>query len=72
MEKIEELLNRYLNEMLVQIIISNPRTRAEAAKISLRPVLLKNKLVFQASAQQNKKVFHKNYTVSDTVAEVLQ
>lgn len=72
MEKIEELLYKYLNDMLVQLIISNPRNRAEAAKISLRPVLLKEKLIFQASIQQEKKVFHKNLALEETVAEILQ
>ncbi len=72
MEKIEELLYKYLNEMLVQIVISNPRTGAEAAKISLRPVLLKEKLIFQASIKQEKKVFHKNLPLKEAVSEILQ
>ncbi len=36
MEKIRELLYKYLNEKLEKLIISNPRTGAEAVKISLR------------------------------------
>lgn len=57
MEKVEELLDKYLNEKLAQLIISNPRTGAEAVKISLRPVLLKGILIFQAGIQQEKRCF---------------
>ncbi|MCI8299458.1 MAG: SAM-dependent methyltransferase [Lachnospiraceae bacterium] len=72
MEKIEEILYKYLNEMLVRLIISNPRTRTETVKISLRPVLIRKKLVFQASIQQEKQVFHKNLSVQEAVEEILK
>ena len=71
MEKVEELLDKYLNEKLVQLIISNPRTGAEAVKISLRPVLLKGKLIFQAGIQQEKKVFHKNMPLQEAAETIL-
>ncbi len=71
MEKIRELLYKYLNAKLEKLIISNPRTRAEAVKISLRPILLKGELVFQASLQQEKKVFHQNMTFEKAVEEIL-
>ena len=32
MDKIEELLYKYLNEELIQIVISNPRTKSSAAE----------------------------------------
>ena len=70
MEKLEELLYKYLNEALAQLIISNPRSQAEAVKISLRPVLIKGKLVFQASLRQEKKVFHRNLTRQEAVEEI--
>ncbi|NBH13441.1 SAM-dependent methyltransferase [Lachnospiraceae bacterium] len=72
MEKIEELLYKYLNEMLVKLIISNPRTGTETVKISLRPVLIKKKLQFQASLQQEKKVLHKNFVLQEAVAEIVK
>ena len=71
MEKIRELLYKYLNEKLEKLIISNPRTGAEAVKISLRPILLKGGLVFQASLWQEKKVLHKNMTFEEAVEEIL-
>ncbi len=70
MKELEELLYKYLDKGLVQLIISNPRTQAEAVKISLRPVLLKGKLIFQASAQQDKKIFHYNFGKQEAVEAV--
>ena len=72
MKELEELLYKYLDKGLVQLIISNPRTQAEAVKISLRPVLLKGKLIFQASAQLDKKIFHYNFDKQEAVEAVLK
>lgn len=71
MEKIQRLLDQYLNEKLVRLTISNPKTKTEAAKISLRPVLLKGRLMFQASIQQEKQVFHRNLELQEAIDEIL-
>ncbi len=71
MEELRELLYKYLNEDLARLIISNPRNKTEAAKISLRPLLLKGELSFQASITQDKKVFHRNFNRSKAVEEIL-
>lgn len=72
MEELREVLYKYLNEELVRLTISNPRSKTEAAKISLRPVLLGGKLVFQASIQQDKKVLHQNFNRQETVEEIVK
>lgn len=72
MEALKELLYKYLNEKLTQIIISNPRDRKEAAKISLRPVLLRGRLTFQASEYQDKKVYHKNFSEEEAVTKIVK
>lgn len=72
MKEIEGLLYKYLDKALVRLVISNPRTQAEAVKISLRPVLLKEELIFQASVQQEKKVFHYNYEQREAVEAVIK
>ena len=71
MEQLRELLYKYLNQNLVQIIISNPRNREAAGKIHLRPVLVKDELVFQASEYKEKKVYHKNLTREEAVSQML-
>ena len=72
MEELQELLYKYLNQSLVQIIISNPRNREVAGKIHLRPVLVKEELVFQASEYKEKKVYHKNLVREDAIQQVLR
>lgn len=61
--EINELLDQFINERLVDIIISNPRVKKpdEAAKIKIRPVLLQDRLAFQASRYVGKQVFHENF-----------
>ena len=71
MEELRELLYKYLNENLVHIIISNPRNREAAGKIHLRPVLVREKMVFQASEYKEKKVYHKNLTREEALAQIL-
>ena len=72
MEELREVLYKYLNEELVRLTISNPRSKTEAAKISLRPVLLGGKLVFQASIRQDKKVLHQNFDRQEAVEEIVK
>lgn len=71
MEELREILYKYLNENLAQMIISNPRNREEAGKIHLRPVLVKGELIFQASEYKEKKVYHKNLPKEEAVEQIL-
>jgi SAM-dependent methyltransferase len=72
MEGLRELLERYFNEDLRKMVISNPRNREKAAKISLRPVLLKGGLAFQASEYLGNKVYHQNFPSQEAVGAVLE
>lgn len=60
MEQWIQRLIPFLNKKLVQIVMSSPRTRGGIMKIQIRPVLLKDRLMFQASEYSEKKVQHKN------------
>ena len=72
MNDLQQILDKYLNEQLVHIVISNPRSREIPSKINFRPVLMKGNLVFQASEYREKKVFHKNYSAKEAAAEVME
>ncbi len=72
MNDLQQMLDKYLNEQLIHIIISNPRSREIPSKINFRPVLMKGNLVFQASEYQGKKVFHKNYSAKEAAFEVME
>lgn len=59
-EKLREKLNQYINVDLKEIIISNARNKENITKIKVRPVMLKNDLVYQVSSFKGKQVFHEN------------
>lgn len=62
MEQWKSITEQYLDDKLVQIILSNPRVKDGSKKVQIRPMLLKGQLVFQASEYKNNQVFHHNLT----------
>lgn len=68
---IEELLDRAVNEELIQIIISNARNKEKITKVKVRPVLLKGKLLFQETAYIGTQVFHENYEKETLIQRVV-
>ena len=59
---INEILNKCMNEDLIDIIISNSRTKGTVTKIKIRPIILKDVLLFQATETVGTKVIHNNYS----------
>lgn len=59
-EKLREKLTQYINVDLKEIIISNARNKEGITKIKVRPVLLKQDVVYQVSSFKGKQVFHEN------------
>lgn len=72
MEQWKTIIEKYLDERLVQIILSNPRTKDGSKKIQIRPMLLKGQLIFQASEYKNNQVFHHNLAGEEVPACVGQ
>jgi len=70
MMTLNELLSQILNKDLVQIILSNSQDKEFAAKIKVRPVLIKGELLFQETLYRGTQVFHENYDGTDMVARV--
>ena len=60
-DKLIRVLDECLNDNLIDIIISNGPKDYEISKIKIRPIILKNNLVFQGSLYKGKQVFHQNY-----------
>ena len=58
MERLKNILDEQLDKELSRIIISNPRRMALDQKVTVRPVLLKDKLNFQVTRYRGKQVFH--------------
>ncbi len=62
MERIEAVFRQMLDINLIQITLSNSRDPERAGKVKVRPVLLKDKVLFQETVFCGTQVFHKNYT----------
>lgn len=58
--KLKEKLPQYINVNLKEMIISNARNKEGITKIKVRPVLLKQDVVYQVSSFKGKQVFHEN------------
>ena len=60
MEFLLTKIKENLNEQMILLTISNPRKAEEVKKYNIRPILVKDKLVFQSAAYTKTQVFHKN------------
>ncbi len=64
-EKHLSLIRENLNIDLIDIIISNPVKGSELNKITVRPVSLKGKELYQVCEYRNNQVFHRNIDSKD-------
>ena len=62
---LNELLTQILNKDLVQIVLSNSQDKEFAAKVKVRPILVKGELLFQETLYRGTQVFHENYSTED-------
>lgn len=72
MEKLRELFQQMLNIDLIQMTLSNSRDADRAGKVKIRPVMLKDELLFQETLYCGKQVFHKNYTASELMPQLME
>lgn len=75
MEELKILLQKFLNKDLQQIILSNSRNPEQIQKVKIRPVLIRDKLLFQETRYKGTQVFHENYTaaqMTDGICAALQ
>lgn len=69
-EKLQELLNYFLNGHLKQMILSNPVKKDSVLKAKIRPVELQGKLLFQTEEFIGKQAFHRNLTKEEMMTYV--
>lgn len=69
--KLREKLPEYVNVSLKEIIISNARNKDGITKIKVRPVLLKQDVVYQVSIFKGKQVFHENVSAEEFVKKCI-
>lgn len=58
MEELRILLQKILNKDLQQIILSNSRNPEQIQKVKIRPVLIRDELLFQETRYKGTQVFH--------------
>ena len=70
MEFLLTKIKENLNEQMLLLTISNPRKAEEVKKYNIRPILVKDKLVFQSAAYTKTQGFHKNLSKRELLEEV--
>ena len=70
MKEIRELCEEYIGKELYQIIISNPQKNSKISKVKIRPVILKDSLLFQSTEYRGAQVFHENYEKPQIVEKI--
>ena len=61
-DDIKDILERYINDLLILAVASNPGNKGEglASKVRIRPVRIKGRLVFQAAMTVGAQEMHEN------------
>lgn len=72
MEEIRAVLGQCFTIDLISGTISNPREKGGITKVKIRPMLVKEKLVFQFETFENNQAFHENVSAEEAVEKVLQ
>ena len=64
---LHELFDKCLNKNLIDLTISGRKDKSqdEVSKVKIRPVIIKNNLLFQISEYKGTKVYHDNYSEAD-------
>ena len=72
MERVEQILQESLNIDFVGATISNPKEKGKIIKIKVRPVLVKNTLLFQCESYTSTQVFHDNLEMTEAKGAILE
>lgn len=72
MREIRELCEEYIGKELYQIIISNPQKNSDISKVKIRPIMLKENVVFQVTEYKGAQVFHENYEKQELIDKIVK
>ncbi len=70
MSELRKILQEAINRNLVQIILSNTRDAERATKVKIRPVMIKEELLFQETLYRGTQVFHENFKAEEIIARI--
>ncbi len=66
------VLQEILNEQLTQIVLSNTRDAGRASKVKVRPVCIKDRLLFQETTYRGTQVFHENFSAEEMILRIME
>lgn len=67
-DELKDTIYDTLNDRLIQMVISGKKDKTyETLKVKIRPVIIKDELLFQATSQVGAKVIHSNYDVKEAL-----
>ena len=72
MEHLIEKVRGFLDEDLIGITISNPRKKTDVKKHRIRPVRIKDRLLFQWETTRGDQVFHENLSGGEVPAKLAE
>ena len=72
MEEIRAILAQCLTIDLISGILSNPRQKGGVTKGKIRPMLVKEQLIFQLETFQNNQAFHENLNTEEAEKRILE
>lgn len=70
MEELEKCLESGLNKDLIQIVLSAVKNQNAVQKVSIRPVLIQDNILYQASEYKENKVYHKNLDREESISYI--
>lgn len=72
MQELQVVLENNINIDLIRMIISNPKSKDGVLKIKIRPITLKDTLMFQCETFTKTQAFQKNCTAEEAVKQILE
>ena len=71
-EQLAKKMEEIIDENCIQMVFSGVRKKGVISKVKVRPVLVKNQILFQVSRYIGTKVFHENMTQKEMQKEALR
>ena len=72
MTELQNVLDRYLDMELLQIVLSGARTKDGVSRIRIRPVIIREELLFQCTKTAGTKEWHENLKKSEALLRIDQ
>lgn len=72
MNELKNILEQNLNDNFISAVLSNPRDEKLAAKVKVRPVLMKDRRVYQMETFRGNQAFHENLSADEACEKMLE